>query len=75
MAGVARAKSRKPDVIIMDLAMPRLNGFGATTILRSMPATSEIPIVALSAVPLSRREAKEAGCEIQLVLQAEGGAQ
>ena len=85
--GVARAKSRKPDVIIMDLAMPRLNGFGATTVLRSTPATSAIPIIALSAVPLSRKEAKEAGCdaflakpclpellwcEIQLILHSRG---
>jgi CheY-like chemotaxis protein len=61
--GVARAKSRKPDVIVMDLAMPRLDGFGATTALRSAPVTREIPIIALSALPFSRTEARAAGCD------------
>ena len=47
----------------MDLAMPRLDGFGATAILKRTPATSAIPIIALSAVPLSRSEARERGCD------------
>ena len=47
----------------MDLAMPRLDGFGATTLLKSAAATRAIPVIALSAVPLSRSEARARGCD------------
>lgn len=63
LVGVARAKSRRPDVIVMDLAMPRLDGYDATARLKSTPATRAIPIIALTAVPTSRAEARAAGCD------------
>ena len=63
LVGVARAKSRRPNVIIMDLAMPRLDGFGATARLKSAPETKDIPVIALSAVPISRNAARAAGCD------------
>jgi len=63
LIGVEMAKRRKPDVIVMDLAMPRLNGWAATAELKESPATRTIPIIVLSAVPTSRNEAKAAGCD------------
>jgi twitching motility two-component system response regulator PilH len=43
--GVARAKSDKPDVILMDVNMPDLDGFAATRQLKGDPATKDIPVV------------------------------
>jgi len=63
MIGVEMAKRRKPDVIVMDLAMPRLDGWAATAELKQSPITRAIPIIVLSAVPSSRSEARAAGCE------------
>jgi CheY-like chemotaxis protein len=60
--GVKVAQRRKPDVIVMDLAMPRLNGWAATAALKQSPLTSAIPIIVVSAVPTSSSEALAAGC-------------
>ncbi|HEY8049743.1 MAG TPA: response regulator [Ramlibacter sp.] len=43
--GVARAKSERPDVILMDVNMPDLDGFAATRRLKADPATRDIPVV------------------------------
>jgi two-component system cell cycle response regulator DivK len=63
LSGIARAKSRRPDVVIMDLAMPELDGYAASKRLKRSPLTRTIPIIALSAVPTSRSEARAAGCD------------
>lgn len=47
--GVERARVWGPDLILMDLRMPRMDGFEAIKILRSDPATADIPIIAISA--------------------------
>ena len=47
--GVNLASSFLPDVIILDLVLPRLNGFDAATLLKSEPTTSGIPLVAVTA--------------------------
>jgi len=44
-SGVAEAKHAKPDLILMDVVMPGLNGFQATRQLSRNPDTSEIPII------------------------------
>jgi two-component system, cell cycle response regulator DivK len=63
LIGVEMAKRRKPDVIVMDLAMPRLDGWAATAELKDSPLTRSIPIIVLSAVSTSRSEARAAGCD------------
>ncbi len=50
------ASARLPDVILMDLHLPDLDGTEAARRLRSAPRTSHIPIVALTAVPLDGDE-------------------
>lgn len=44
-SGVAMAKSSKPDLILMDVVMPELNGFQATRKLSQDPETKEIPVI------------------------------
>lgn len=46
---VDHAMSRRPDLILMDLSMPVMDGFDATRRLRKQPETARIPIVALTA--------------------------
>jgi two-component system, cell cycle response regulator DivK len=61
---VEKAASVHPDVIVMDLSLPRLDGWEATRQIKSAPATSKIPVIALTghAVSESKRKALEAGC-------------
>lgn len=42
---VARAKSDQPDVILLDVMMPRLDGLGACAAIRAEPSTAHIPII------------------------------
>jgi len=61
---VAAAERERPALVLMDLAMPRLDGFDATRQLKTNTATASIPVVALTAHTSSedRRRASEAGC-------------
>ena len=55
-----------PDLIVMDLAMPGMNGYEAMRELRESSWTARIPIIAVSAVPMSRNAAFDAGCDAYL---------
>ena len=61
--GIEMARSSLPDVILMDINLPDINGFEALRILRSDPATAHIPIVAISAnaMPSDIKKGLEAG--------------
>jgi CheY-like chemotaxis protein len=63
--GVQLAHSELPDLIIMDLVLPGMDGFQATRELRLSPATRDIPVIALSAsvLPEDQHRAIEAGCD------------
>ncbi|OUR96922.1 two-component system response regulator [Halobacteriovorax marinus] len=63
--GVEIALSEIPDLILMDLSMPIMNGWDATRILKREKRTLHIPIIALSAHVLSEHmnKALEAGCD------------
>jgi two-component system, cell cycle response regulator DivK len=63
VAALEKVKRRAPDVIVMDLAMPRLDGWTASTWLKASPATAHIPIIALSAAPTAREDARACGCD------------
>lgn len=62
--GIAKAVRYHPDVIVLDLAMPQLDGWSVARRLRRRPATADIPIIAVSAVPVSRVSAHAAGCDV-----------
>jgi two-component system, cell cycle response regulator DivK len=54
--GIAIASERLPDVILMDLRLPDLDGSGAARLLRADPRTARIPVVAMTALPLDARD-------------------
>jgi CheY-like chemotaxis protein len=63
--GVDMAKDLLPDLIIMDLILPELDGWEATRQIKADGATSNIPIIALSssAMPADSQRALDMGCE------------
>jgi diguanylate cyclase (GGDEF)-like protein len=67
--GVRRASSEHPDIILMDLMMPRTNGFDASRRLKSDPRTSGIPVILLSAKreATTKREGFAAGIDDYVV--------
>lgn len=64
-AGVDIALREKPDLILMDVMMPVMNGYDATQLIKSNHDTARIPIIALtaSAIPHERDRALAAGCD------------
>lgn len=67
--GIMLARTHQPRLILMDIAMPDMDGIAATRALRSDPETASIPIVALTARAsvATRQEALLAGCDEFLV--------
>ena len=62
--GVTRARENRPDLILMDFSIPRMDGIGATVELKKDPATRDIPVLLLTAHTYGSvgRRAAEAGC-------------
>lgn len=63
--GVALAGSEQPDLILMDIQLPRMDGLRATAILKGDATTRDIPVIALTALAMKGDEARirAAGCD------------
>lgn len=58
-----QATAIRPDVIVLDLAMPYVDGWAAAERLRRSPLTRQIPIIAMTAIPGARESARLSGCD------------
>ena len=63
--GVALAESARPDLILMDLQLPDVDGYEATRRIKANPALSRIPVIAVTSYALSGddEKARRAGCD------------
>ena len=64
-SGVMLARSEKPDLILMDIQLPGMDGLAATALLKQDPSTASIPIIALTALAMKADQIKSqiAGCD------------
>jgi two-component system, cell cycle response regulator DivK len=64
-AGVALARSARPDLILMDIQLPGMDGLAATALLKQEPATAGIPVIALTAMAMKADQVRSqvAGCD------------
>jgi two-component system cell cycle response regulator DivK len=65
LEGVATAEREQPDLILMDIQLPGMDGLAATAILKQDPHTRSIPVIALSALAMKADEerSRAAGCD------------
>jgi two-component system, cell cycle response regulator DivK len=63
--GVAMAEAERPDLILMDIQLPGIDGYEATRRIKASPELSPIPIIAVTSYALSGddQKAREAGCD------------
>ena len=67
--GVSAAIKQKPDLILMDLSLPEIDGWSAAKQIKSNPGTKSIPIIALTAHALvsDRKRALDTGCDDYII--------
>jgi len=63
--GLMLARAEQPDLILMDIQLPGMDGFAATAILKRDPATAAIPVIALTSMAMKHDQEKSqaAGCD------------
>ena len=64
-SGLTLARSEQPDLILMDIQLPGMDGLAATALLKQDPVTAAIPVIALTAMAMKedQEKTKVAGCD------------
>ncbi|MDQ3159539.1 MAG: response regulator [Pseudomonadota bacterium] len=64
-AGLTLARSERPDLILMDIQLPGMDGLTATALLKHDPDTAGIPVIAVTAMAMTsdREKTRDAGCD------------
>jgi two-component system cell cycle response regulator DivK len=64
-SGLALARAERPDLILMDIQLPRMDGLAATALLKQDPVTACIPVIAVTAMAMTsdREKTRAAGCD------------
>lgn len=64
-SGLTLARTEQPDLILMDVQLPGMDGLAATALLKQAPATAAIPVIALTAMAMKNDQEKTeaAGCD------------
>ncbi|HEY8757138.1 MAG TPA: response regulator, partial [Candidatus Limnocylindria bacterium] len=65
LTGLEIARRERPDAVLVDLLLPKLDGWSVTRAIREEPWAKKIPIIAVSALAMQadRERAREAGCD------------
>jgi len=63
--GLTIARGERPDLILMDIQLPEMDGLTATALLKQDPVTAGIPVIAVTAMAMTadRQKTKDAGCD------------
>ena len=63
--GLTLARTERPDLVLMDIQLPGMDGLAATKLLKADPATAAIPVIALTAMAMKedRDKTRAAGCD------------
>jgi DNA-binding response OmpR family regulator len=72
VAGLEAIEAHSPDVVLLDLIMPRLDGFGVIERLRANPGTHNLPIIVISAKDLTEDESKKLKESVSFVMRKKG---
>jgi len=72
LAGLRAVEAQRPDIILLDLMMPKLDGFGVIEALRANPETRHIPIIVISAKELTDAESQKLRESVSFVMEKQG---
>ena len=72
VAGLQAIEKNRPDILLLDLIMPRLDGFGVIERLRADPQTQGLPIVVITAKDLTESEAARLKETVRVVMRKQG---
>jgi two-component system cell cycle response regulator DivK len=63
--GLTLARAERPDLVLMDVQLPGMDGLAATALLKRDPITAAIPVIALTAMAMKddQKKSQEAGCD------------
>jgi len=71
-AGLRAIEAKRPDIVLLDLIMPHLDGFGVIESLRANPQTRDLPIIVISAKELTAAEIARLKETVSLVMKKQG---